>query len=99
MTDPDGVTGQAEQTVKVRTQTEPQPYTGGRTLHIYPPDHKGERIEPSFTGILQAYYGAGMGDWSVVWERRAQPGDTLLVHAGLYRPERVNYVDPLDGAV
>ena len=95
MTDPDGVSGQSEQTVKIRTRTEPQPYQGGRTLHVYPPDHKGDRIEPSFTGILQAYYGAGMGDWSVVWERRAQPGDTLLVHAGLYRPERLNYVDPL----
>ena len=95
LTDPDGVTGQAEQTATVRTRTEPEAYKGGRTLHIYPPDHKGDRIEPSFTGILQAYYGAGMGDWSVVWERRAQPGDTLLVHAGLYRPERLNYVDPM----
>ena len=56
---------------------------------------QGKRIEPSFTGILQAYYGAGLGDWSVVWERRAQPGDTLLVHAGLYKPERLNYVDPM----
>ena len=54
MSDPDGVTGQAEQTVKVRTRTEPQPYTGGRTLHVYLPDHKSERIESSFTGILQA---------------------------------------------
>jgi hypothetical protein len=44
---------------------------------------------------LQAYYGAGLGDWSVVWERRAQPGDTLLLHAGLYKPERLNYVDPM----
>ncbi|HZO52684.1 MAG TPA: hypothetical protein VFB63_08205, partial [Bryobacteraceae bacterium] len=26
---------------------------------------------------------------------KAQPGDTILVHAGLYRPERLNYVDPL----
>jgi hypothetical protein len=26
--------------------------------------------------------------------RRARPGDTLLVHAGLYKPERLNYVDP-----
>ena len=52
-------------------------------------------MEPSFTSILQAYYGAGLGDWSVVWERRAQPGDTLLVHAGLYKPERLNYVDPM----
>jgi hypothetical protein len=40
--------------------------------------------------LLQAYYGSGLGDWSVVWERRAQPGDTLLVHAGLYKPERLN---------
>jgi hypothetical protein len=44
---------------------------------------------------LQAYYGAGLGDWSVVWERRAQPGDTILMHAGLYKPQRLNYVDPL----
>lgn len=95
LTDPDGVQGQAEQSVKVKTRTEPQPYQGGRTLHVYPPDHKGERVEPSFTSILQAYYGAGMGDWSVVWERRAQPGDTIVLHAGLYKPERLNYVDPL----
>lgn len=95
MTDPDGATGQTTQTVKVKTRTEPQAYTGGRTLHVYPPDYFGPRQEPSFTGILQAYYGAGLGDWSVVWERRAQPGDTLLVHAGLYRPERLDYVDPM----
>jgi len=95
LTDPDGASGQRTQTVKVRTRTEPQPYAGGRVLHVYPPDHKGARQEPSFTGLLEAYYGAGLGDWSVVRERRAQPGDVLLVHAGLYRPERLNYVDPL----
>jgi hypothetical protein len=95
MTDPDGVTGESTQTVRVRTRTEPQPSKTGRTLHVYPPGYEGARIEPSFTGILQAYYGAGLGDWSVVWERRAKPGDTLLVHAGLYRPERTNYVDPM----
>lgn len=95
MSDPDGVVGDAVQTVRVRTRTEPQPYESGRVLHVYPPDYAGPREEPSFTGILQAYYGAGLGDWSVVWERRAQPGDTLLVHAGLYRPERLNYVDPV----
>jgi hypothetical protein len=95
LTDPDGASGETTQTVRVKTRTEPQPYHGGRTLHVYPPDYKGKREEPSFTSILQAYYGAGMGDWSVVWERRAQPGDTLLVHAGLYKPERRNYVDPM----
>ncbi|MBI2950273.1 MAG: hypothetical protein HYY23_21785 [Verrucomicrobia bacterium] len=95
MTDPDGVSGPATQTVKVKTRTEPQPFVGGRVLHVYPPDYFGARQEPSFTGILQAYYGAGLGDWSVVWERRAQPGDILLLHAGRYKPERLNYVDPM----
>ena len=95
LTDPDGVSGQTTQTVKVRTRTEPQPSTTGRTLHVYPPDYQGNRQEPAFTGVLEAYYGAGLGDWSVVWESKAKPGDTILVHAGLYRPERLNYVDPL----
>lgn len=95
LSDPDGVTGEKSQTVKVRTRTEPQPSKEGRTLHVYPPDYEGTKIEPSFTSVLQAYYGAGLGDWSVVWERRAQPGDTILVHAGLYKPERTNYVDPM----
>lgn len=95
LTDPDGVTGEASKTVRVKTRAEPQPFAGGRTLHVYPPDHKGERLEPSFTSLLEAYYGAGLGDWSVVWERRAQPGDTILLHAGLYKPDRLNYVDPM----
>lgn len=95
LTDPDGASGETTHTVKVRTRSEPQPSTAGRTLHVYPADYPGVKQEPSFTGILQAYYGAGLGDWNVVWERRAQPGDTLLVHAGLYKPERLNYVDPM----
>jgi hypothetical protein len=95
LTDPDGATGETTQTVKVKTRTEPQPSKEGRILHVYAPDHQGPKLEPSFTGILQAYYGAGLGDWSVVWERRAQAGDTLLVHAGLYKPDRLNYVDPM----
>jgi hypothetical protein len=94
MKDPDGVTGQATQNVRVRTRTEPVASTEGRTLHVYAPDYQGPKVEPHFTSILQAYYGAGLGDWSVVWERRAKPGDTILLHTGLYRPERLNYVDP-----
>src|SRR6478736_946231 len=94
LTDPDGTTGQTDQTVRVKTRTEPQPFVGGRKLHVYPSDYQGPREEPSFTSLLQAYYGAGLGDWNMVWERRAQPGDTILVHAGLYKPDRLNYVDP-----
>jgi hypothetical protein len=94
LTDPDGTSGQTAHTVRVKTRSEPQPFPKGRTLHVYPGDHQGPRQEPSFDCLLQAYYGAGLGDWNVVWERRAQPGDTILVHAGLYRSERLNYVDP-----
>ena len=99
LTDPDGASGQTAHTVRVKTRSEPQPSKEGRTLHVYPPDYQGPRQEPSFTSLLQAYYGAGLGDWSVVWERRAQPGDTILMHAGLYKSERLNYVDPHDDAL
>jgi hypothetical protein len=103
MSDPDGTKGVTTHTVKVKTRTEPMPYKEGRVLHVYPPDHKGPKIEPSFQSVMQAYYGAGLGDWSVMWERKLKPGDTILVHAGLYKPERYNYVDPMmtpfDGTV
>jgi hypothetical protein len=94
LSDPDGTSGDTTRLVRVRTRGEPQPYLGGRTLHVYPPDYQGPRQEPSFTSLLEAYYGAGLGDWSVVRERPAQPGDRIVLHAGLYRPERTNYVDP-----
>ncbi len=95
LTDPDGSSGETTHAVRVTTRTEPAPYSGGRNLHVYPPHHEGERIEPHFTSVLQAYYGSGLGDWSVVWERRVQPGDTILMHAGLYKNDRLNYVDPM----
>lgn len=94
LTDPDGTSGVAAHTVRVKTRSEPQPSKEGRTLHVYASDYQGVRQEPSFTSLLQAYYGAGLGDWNVVWERRAQPGDTILLHTGLYKSDRLNYVDP-----
>ena len=95
LADADGATGQTQHTVKVTTRTEPQPFQGGRTFHVYAKDYTGPKVEPNFTSVLQAYYGSGLGDWSVVWERRVQPGDTILMHTGLYRPERFDYVDPM----
>ncbi len=97
LSDPDGVNGDPVRRVTVATRAEPQPYAGGRVLHVYPDDHEGPREEPSFIGLKHAYYGPGRGDWTSVREARAQPGDTILVHAGLYRPDRLNYVDPLSG--
>lgn len=101
--DPDGVTGKAEQTVKVKTRSEPMPSREGRTLHVYPADYEGKKQEPNFSCLMEAYYGAGLGDWNVVWERRVKPGDTILIHAGLYKSDRLNYVDaqmtPFDGTI
>ena len=94
MTDPDGTTGETTHAVRVKTRSEPQPAKEGRKLHVYPPGYEGQRQEPHFTSLLEAYYGAGLGDWNMVWERRAKPGDTILLHAGLYKSERLNYVDP-----
>ena len=93
--DPDGATGQLDQRVTVSTRAEPKPYASGRTLHVYPSDHEGPRLEPGFVGLKAAYYGEGRGDWTAVRTTKAQPGDTILIHSGLYRPDRLNYVDPL----
>ena len=102
MKDPDGVSGQAVQLVKVRTRAEPKAATGGRVLHVYPPTWRGAKEEPNFTGLMAAYAGAGTGDWNVVFQHKVGPGDVILVHAGLYKGDRHNYVDPLsttfDGA-
>jgi hypothetical protein len=95
MTDPDGVRGQAVQMAKVRTRGEPQEATGGRVLHVYPPNWRGDKQEPAFTGLMAAYAGAGTGDWNAVYQRKVDPGDIILVHAGLYKGDRHNYVDPL----
>ena len=88
--------------MKVRTRAEPKAAAGGRVLHVYPPTWRGAKEEPSFTGLMAAYAGAGTGDWNVVFQNKVGPGDVILVHAGLYKGDRHNYVDPLsttfDGA-
>jgi hypothetical protein len=96
MKDPDGVTGQAVQTTKVRTRGEPKAAVGGRVLHVYPLTWGNRpKDQPAFTGLMAAYTGyVGTGDWNVVWLHKAEPGDTILVHAGLYKGDRHNYVDP-----
>ncbi|MDQ4140465.1 MAG: hypothetical protein M3142_08045 [Bacteroidota bacterium] len=94
MSDPDGIKGEAVQIVKVRTRTEPKAAPNGRVLHVYPLEWKGPKQEPSFSGLKAAYYGSGLGDWSVVSERKVQPGTIILVHAGLYKADRLNYVEP-----
>jgi hypothetical protein len=94
LSDPDGVEGDTIHEVKVRTRKEPQAATNGKILHVYPVEYKGEMQQPAFRGLKAAYYGSGLGDWSVVSERKIHPGDIILVHAGMYKADRLNYVEP-----
>src|SRR5204863_3267177 len=90
MSDPDGFQGQsaksATKVVTVRTRPEPVPYTGGHVFHVYPPEYKGTKIEPAFDGLMCAYnYYCGGGDTVTAGRPRVKPGDTILIHAGLYK--------------
>jgi hypothetical protein len=92
LSDPDGVKGKAEQIVTVHTRKEPEPATGGHVYHVYPFGYKGPKQEPAFTGLLAAYYmGADESDHSNVMPPRVQPGDIILVHAGVYKDNRFVY--------
>jgi hypothetical protein len=90
--DPDGVKGKAGKTVTVRTRAEPQPASGGRIFHVYPPGYKGAREQPAFSGLLEGYYMAALGgDWSRASPPRVRAGDIIKVHAGLYLSKRDHY--------
>ena len=90
--DLDGVSGEAEKTLTVRTRAEPKPATDGRVFHVYPPGFKGPREQPAFSGLLEAYYMASLGgDWSRASPPRVRAGDIIKVHAGLYLSKRDHY--------
>jgi len=92
LSDSDGVQGEKEKTVTMSTRAEPQPAAGGKVYHVYPFGYQGARQEPAFTGLMAAYYlGADESDHYNVMPARVQPGDTILIHAGLYKDHRFNY--------
>jgi hypothetical protein len=96
LSDPDGVAGQATRIESVRTRAEPMPYSGGRTFHVYPPNWTGTRIEPSFLGLMAAYNNSTSGtDMIIATRPRVRAGDTILVHAGLYKYRREFYTNDL----
>src|SRR5690606_33938440 len=106
LSDPDGVHGIAERTLTVRTRAEPQDYAGGRVFHVYPPGHAGPKTEPAFEGLMCAYnFWCAGTDWATAGRPRVRAGDTILVHAGVYRYDRYEYTNdptvnrttPLDG--
>jgi len=92
LADPDGVKGKAEKIVTARTRREPQPATGGAVYHVYPFGYKGPKQEPGFTGLMAAYYmGSDQSDHSNASQPRVKPGDTILMHAGVYKDNRFVY--------
>ena len=101
LSDPDGVNGVAERTVEVRTRPEPMPAEDGNVYHVYPFDWDGPREEPAFKGLLSAYFMSSAdyaeftptegGDWYNAFPPRVKPGDTILVHAGVYQDQRFRY--------
>src|SRR5215470_14565585 len=92
MSDPDGVDGKKENIVTARTRFEPKPATGGKVYHVYPPSYNGPKQEPAFTGLMGAYYtGSAGSDYFNSYPARVQPGDTILVHAGVYKDDRYRY--------
>jgi len=106
LSDPDGVHGEAERTATMRTRAEPVPSRDGRVFHVYPHGFKGQKVEPSFEGLMCAYneWCAGT-DWATSGRPRVRPGDTIVVHAGTYQYNRYEYTNdaavnrttPLDG--
>ncbi len=107
LSDPDGVNGgESRKVVTVKTRSEPKPFAGGRVFHVYPPGFTGQKLEPAFEGLMCAYNLTCSGtDWATAGRPRVQPGDTILVHAGLYKYNRLEYTNdpavnrtvPLDG--
>jgi hypothetical protein len=110
LSDPDGLAGQTgkavTRSVSVRTRAEPKPYAGGRVFHVYPPGYNGPRSEPAFDGLMCAYnYYCGGGDTVTAGRPRVKPGDTILIHAGLYRyradlytgDRSINATTPVEG--
>src|SRR5258708_6414178 len=90
MSDPDGVGSQTgktmTKTVTMRTRPEPKPYAAGRVFHVYPTGYKGAKIEPALDALMCAYnYYCGGGDTVTAGRPRVKPGDTILVHSGLYK--------------
>jgi hypothetical protein len=94
LSDPDGVSGATEKIVTLRTRAEPMPAEGGHVYHVYPVGWAGPKQEPAFTGLMAAYYmGSAHYDYENAYPPRVQPGDTILVHAGLYVGDRFHYMN------
>ena len=82
--------------LRVHTRPEPKPVAGGRVFHVYPFGFTGTMIQPAFLGLMAAYNNSSSGtDMTMATRPRVRPGDTILVHAGLYINQREIYSNTL----
>jgi len=99
MSDPDGVHEEShhgsepgQKIVTVRTRAEPKPFEGGQVYHVYARDYTGPKEEMAFPNLMAAYYtGWCEADWWNVAPPRVQPGDIILIHAGVYKDDWTFY--------
>ena len=93
LSDPDGVSGTRQKIVTVRTRPEPHARSRRPRLSRLSPENRGPFEEPAFYGLYAAWYDSnGVGaDHYNAYPPRVQPGDTILVHAGVYREVREYY--------
>ncbi len=96
LADLDGVSGDKEKIITVRTRKEPRAAAGGHVYHVYPIGWAGPKQQPAFIGLMRAYnMGSSASDHDHSFPPRVQPGDTILVHAGLYISDRFHYMNGL----
>ena len=75
--DPDGLDGESEKRLTVKTRAKPDISNSGNMRHVYPENWKGRREEPSYNGLLHAYYGyPRFADWILTTDP-VQPGDII----------------------
>ena len=91
LSDPDG--GSATKMIAFHTRKEPMPAAGGHVYHVYPPDWTGPMAAGSVVGLERAYFVfASTDDHENAYPCKVQPGDTILVHAGLYIGDQHHYL-------
>ncbi len=83
----------AEATMTVNAAAAAQAKLDGKTWHLYPPPKRGFRRHKD-DDIGSPYHAFAAFGPS---RRRPEfkPGDTILVHAGVYKPNRYDYREPL----
>lgn len=96
MVDPDGVVGNTDRKLTLKTRAEPQPFSDGEVRHVYPPEHDGEKQQPSYKSLMHAVngYHTWCDEMQTVHPDAAPPGTVIKVHAGNYKIDRFHYREP-----